>query len=89
MTDKFCVNCKHSTNATIMRCLKLKRKTLDEFTSPVTGEHIGAHYLIPDCHNMRQKNGECGPEGKFWEPKPQKVPLWRRLFLWIIRNAPD
>jgi hypothetical protein len=53
--------------------------------------HMGFNGNLPDCSTVRQAGGRCGPNGKFFTPKPalarkirrENAPprtFWQRLF---------
>jgi hypothetical protein len=41
--------------------------------NPITGEPDGGHSIM--CQFARASWGECGPNGKFWEPKQPPEPV--------------
>jgi hypothetical protein len=42
----------------------------------VTTHPIYGFDVALSCHSERQPDGDCGPEGALWRPRPS---LWRRL----------
>ena len=70
---KLCKDCKHARAYWAKRvlsgwkwasCARLSSETV----SPVTGERE-RHVLFDYCYNERGYYGDCGPQGKFWEPR--------------------
>lgn len=59
-----CVNCVHYNHHEMVKFRSNHRCALSERISPVTGERD-----LPDCAELRDEGGECGPEGRLFGSK--------------------
>jgi hypothetical protein len=75
--NKACVTCKHHHDAS-QDCTVVYS---DYCRHPET-EHFDAVYggMAKPCRVVREHDGQCGPDGDLWEPKPTRKPWYRRLF---------
>jgi hypothetical protein len=63
---RLCVECKYSAPGDRAEYF-CGNPTLS--TSPVTGEAYGR-----TCKELRDRDGRCGPEGRYWEGRGQAIP---------------
>jgi len=70
MTEiRLCRDCRHASiaDANTIATAICPRPWLEPVWEYVLGQH---RYPRPArCEELRLKDGECGPEGKFWEAK--------------------
>lgn len=72
LEDRYCKACRYCWERISHECMNDELRTWD----PVKG------WKRSSCADNRKAGGNCGPEGKFWEPRLLAPPCWPcRLFL--------
>ena len=87
MTIPFCKDCKHSKRdvAEYYSYYECRHPVIKYQQSPV----YGFKYGWPSCETCRMSDGQCGPEGKLFEPRPASLllqRLWRRLLSYVPQS---
>jgi hypothetical protein len=70
-----CAYCVGSHDHLFACCSKFPR----DHANYVTGERWQE---IPLCHYVRDDGSRCGPDGRFWEPIPERPEQPKRGRLW-------
>lgn len=71
METKICKKCKHYRRGIIGRMCVIRLKKRQYETDVVSGrlEGVNNNYMEESCYVQRGSKGDCGPEGKLWEPQ--------------------
>jgi len=73
---KFCRDCRHYVSGSMHWCNRVA-PTFDLVTGGKEPNPLDAREERNPYHPADDK---CGPDGKYWEPKPVKVPWWQYVF---------
>jgi hypothetical protein len=77
MEDKACLDCKHGDRHKILRDLMCwhPRFQKERNDKEIPLREKGNHRKGSLCLLVRNNDAQCGPEGRWWEPKMNLLPL--------------